>query len=325
MTSTSLNLVVAAAGLVMAAIVGWRAGRRPDALLAALLAAISVGSAMIALQHATRSAVEIDVYERIEYFCGFVLGPLLLLFTRGEWNGRDWRHFVPAFVLPPFVPPIGLLMLHQFAYTGAAAAAWRKKRPAWPGAFIAFFAAIHVAQVVRFSFSDVAWLRNVVPTSVSFAILGIALTGFQSAFPRVPRKYARSARPRDANALLDAVRRRMTTEKLFADCDLSLDSLAAKLGMTPHQLSQLLNESARESFRDFIARFRLEDFCARLRDPANDSLTIEGIALQSGFGSRSGLYAAFQRYAGMTPVQYRAAARMLSMPDGVDKTDAPHR
>jgi AraC-like DNA-binding protein len=317
MTSLSLNLVVSAAGVAMGGVVFARRLR----VLGVLLAGVATVSAVIALQHAISSSLLIDVLERIEYAISVGAGPLVLLYTRGQVRKRDWIHSIAIVPAVVFLPPIQFVMIHQMSYTAAAARTWQTRRTPWAGTLIASFALIHLAQITRLAFSHVDTLRNIVPTVVSLAILGIALTGFQAAFPRSTQKYARSSRPAIS---LDSIRARISQERLFADCDLTLASLAQRTGLTPHQLSQLLNESG-HPFREFITAFRIRDFCARLSDPSTDRLTIEAIAEGSGFGSRSGLYAAFRRETGKSPVEYRKAARSLSTPNGLDKPDEAHR
>jgi AraC-like DNA-binding protein len=303
---------MSAAGLAMAGVVFVRRLW----ILGALLAAVATASATIALQHAISSSLAIDILERVEYVISVSAGPLVLFYTRGAVRKRDWVHaiaIIPAVVL---LPPIELVMIHQMAYTAFAARVWLTKRTAWAGTLIASFAIIHVAQIIRLSFSHVDALRNIVPTFVSLAILGIAVTGFQAALPR-GAKYARSSRP---PVSLDTISQRIAGERLFADCNLTLASLARQTSLTSHQLSQLLNESG-QPFREFITTFRVQDFCERLKDPSTDRLTIEAIAEGSGFGSRSGLYAAFRKQTGMSPVEYRKTARSLSTPNGMDKSD----
>ena len=80
-------------------------------------------------------------------------------------------------------------------------------------------------------------------------------------------------------------------------------------GVTPHQLSEVLNRYARVTFHDLINQRRVEDVKAQLLDPASERFTIEGIGASAGFGSRSALYAAFRRLENTTPTAFRASLR----------------
>jgi AraC-like DNA-binding protein len=70
-----------------------------------------------------------------------------------------------------------------------------------------------------------------------------------------------------------------------------------------------LNRVAGVSLRELLTRRRVEDVKVQLGQPDSDRFTIEGIGATAGFGSRSALYAAFQRHEGMTPAAYRDAIR----------------
>ena len=51
--------------------------------------------------------------------------------------------------------------------------------------------------------------------------------------------------------------------------------------------------------------FRVEAAIAKLQDPAFDQLSVEGIGLESGFQSRSAMYAAFKKQTGYSPGHFR--------------------
>jgi len=61
------------------------------------------------------------------------------------------------------------------------------------------------------------------------------------------------------------------------------------------------------NFNDFLHHHRLQEAAARL---AGEDLPILTIALESGYGSIGPFNRAFRQRFGMTPTEYRAAARM---------------
>lgn len=97
----------------------------------------------------------------------------------------------------------------------------------------------------------------------------------------------------------------MRTEKPYLNSDLTAVELAKQLKLTRHQLSQILNEQLGKNFYDFINGFRVETFKTHLQDPAFAHYNILGIALESGFKSKSSFNAIFKKMTGMTPSQYR--------------------
>ncbi|QCK13861.1 helix-turn-helix domain-containing protein [Mangrovivirga cuniculi] len=97
----------------------------------------------------------------------------------------------------------------------------------------------------------------------------------------------------------------MVENKPFLDPNLTLDSLSDLLGVHSKKLSMILNQKMGTSFYDFINKARVEEVKVKIADPGNDHLTILGIALDSGFNSKSSFNAIFKKYTGMTPRQYK--------------------
>jgi AraC-like DNA-binding protein len=108
--------------------------------------------------------------------------------------------------------------------------------------------------------------------------------------------------------LLAHLEQLMQTEKPWLENDLTLSELAGRLALSPHHLSQLLNDSLGESFFDFINARRVAEVRRCLRDPAYAQQTILEIALGAGFNSKAAFNTAFRRHAGTTPSAYRREA-----------------
>ncbi len=106
-----------------------------------------------------------------------------------------------------------------------------------------------------------------------------------------------------------AIRRRllsiMERERLFLDPDLTLPELSERLGVSPHHLSQVINEDLNKSFFDFVNEYRVRETQRLLSSPEAQHLSILGIALDAGFNSKSAFYSAFSKHTGMNPSQYR--------------------
>lgn len=91
----------------------------------------------------------------------------------------------------------------------------------------------------------------------------------------------------------------------YRDPELSLGSLAGKLGMTTHELSGLINTVLKKNYNDFINGFRVAEVISRLRDPAYDQLTLEGIAYGAGFNSPRTFHRVFKDMTGKTPAEFK--------------------
>lgn len=97
----------------------------------------------------------------------------------------------------------------------------------------------------------------------------------------------------------------MRKEKLFLREDFSLPFLAKKLGVSPHHLSQILNESLGQSFFDYAAQWRIAEAQRLLVSSENQHIKIEEIAEMVGYNSKSAFNTAFKKIVGQTPSQYR--------------------
>jgi YesN/AraC family two-component response regulator len=112
----------------------------------------------------------------------------------------------------------------------------------------------------------------------------------------------------DKNLMLDiakSLENVMKEEKPFLNKNLSLSILADKLGIRTHVLSFVLNTHYNENFYTYVNNFRI-DYCkALLKNPKKQHLSIEGIALEGGFGSKSTFNTLFKKQTGVTPTQFK--------------------
>ncbi|MCP4137726.1 MAG: AraC family transcriptional regulator [bacterium] len=107
----------------------------------------------------------------------------------------------------------------------------------------------------------------------------------------------------ETNELHDRLVELMEKEKVFADEEISLSDLADELTITPHQLSQFLNERLSLNFYSFINQYRVKEAMIMLIEEPDR--TILSVAHAVGFNSKSSFYDAFSRFTGKTPSQYR--------------------
>jgi AraC-like DNA-binding protein len=137
---------------------------------------------------------------------------------------------------------------------------------------------------------------------------------------RVPLSYRPQPappKPRYANSLLsDADRGRflaaltgcMETAQPYRDGELTLEQLAGQVAMTPHELSQLINDACGANFQEYLNRYRVAALQGALRDGRQAGASILELALASGFNSKSALNRVFKKHTGMTPSQFRSEA-----------------
>lgn len=107
----------------------------------------------------------------------------------------------------------------------------------------------------------------------------------------------------DPGPLVEGLSRLMNEEKIYKDWELKSSDLASQLGISSHQLSELLNTVMGTNYFDFVSRYRVEEAKRLLsREPEWDAIRI---GLESGFSSKATFYRAFKEGTGMTPQAYR--------------------
>jgi len=118
-------------------------------------------------------------------------------------------------------------------------------------------------------------------------------------------KYEKSSLSKaKAESLLEQLEQLMLNEKVYLNPTLNLPQLAERLSITPHQLSQLLNQFQGETFSDFVNRCRVEHFKNAVLAPANAHLSLLAIAFESGFNSKAAFNTVFKKIVGMTPSDF---------------------
>ena len=107
----------------------------------------------------------------------------------------------------------------------------------------------------------------------------------------------------DVDGSVAALARLMDEEHLYQNEALNLPTLADAVGLSAHQLSELLNERLGMSFSLYLKERRVAAACARLRAEPDEAILDVGLAV--GFSSSSAFYAAFREITGKAPGQYR--------------------
>lgn len=106
----------------------------------------------------------------------------------------------------------------------------------------------------------------------------------------------------EAQAIYEQMVFFMDEQRPWLDGGLSLQSMAATLGLSTNHLSQVINECERRSFRDAINARRVCEACRRLDQDSNTNLL--DLAMDCGFNSKSSFNRAFRKFTGKTPSEY---------------------
>jgi AraC-like DNA-binding protein len=94
-------------------------------------------------------------------------------------------------------------------------------------------------------------------------------------------------------------------QTLYLNPELRLSDLAAAVGMRPYRVSEVLNRGLHTSFYDLINRYRVAKAQQLLCSPSASHLNLLGVAMESGFKSKSVFNEAFKKKTGLTPSQFR--------------------
>ena len=85
----------------------------------------------------------------------------------------------------------------------------------------------------------------------------------------------------------------MTEQKLYANSLISVEKLAKLIGEPGYVISQVINEKMEVSFYNWIARCRVEEAKRLMTDPKTRQYTVEQIAEEVGYNSKSAFNKAF--------------------------------
>jgi len=119
------------------------------------------------------------------------------------------------------------------------------------------------------------------------------------------RPAKKSSLSKNTNQYHEQLMKLIHEEHIYTDVHLSLDQLAARLSISSGYLSQIIKEKENQNLFEFINHFRVEAVKRKLLDDSFHNYSIMGIALESGFNSKSTFNAVFKKFTGMTPSAYK--------------------
>lgn len=155
----------------------------------------------------------------------------------------------------------------------------------------------------------------IIPAILSLFVYAMAYIGLRK--PEVltgaddlpsPPRYQKSTLTRDrADTYVQRLVVLMNKDKPYLDGELTLQKLAKAVAISPHHLSQTINEQLNQSFIDFVNAYRIEEAKRMLVDPARKHYSILAVSEEVGFNSKSAFNTAFKKHVNMTPSEFRKA------------------
>ena len=96
----------------------------------------------------------------------------------------------------------------------------------------------------------------------------------------------------------------MAEEQPWLEPELTLTEVAKRLRITPGLLSKVINSGCGQNFNDFVNAYRVQEAQRLLADPRFAHYSLVGMALESGFNSRSTFNRVFKKMLGQAPSEF---------------------
>jgi len=120
-----------------------------------------------------------------------------------------------------------------------------------------------------------------------------------------PAPYEKSGLSEEKALIYEKKLMQLMEDGLYRDSTLTLNSLALKLDISAHNLSEIINTRIKQNFFDFVNSYRVKQVKNDLSQESKQNLTLLAIAFDAGFNSKSSFNAVFKKHTGKTPSQYR--------------------
>ena len=98
----------------------------------------------------------------------------------------------------------------------------------------------------------------------------------------------------------------LETEKIFLQSNLKAEDVLNFLDITYKELHHLLKEHLNTTFPNLINEYRVKTAKELLANPAQSNLSMDEVAILSGFGTRQTFYKVFQASVGVSPGMFKA-------------------
>ena len=117
--------------------------------------------------------------------------------------------------------------------------------------------------------------------------------------------YLNLVNPDLMTVLMNRIIEYIGTRKMYKDKSYSAKRLALDIGTNTRYVSAVLNVRFGMNYTSFVNRYRVSEAMMLLKDEQYRGLTMEDISAMVGFANRQSFYAAFYRFEGITPRQYK--------------------
>jgi AraC-like DNA-binding protein len=101
----------------------------------------------------------------------------------------------------------------------------------------------------------------------------------------------------------------MQEKQIYTDHKISRKTIADMLGTNEHYLYECIRGYTNMSFSEYITSLRLLHARKLLVEKKKENMTVDAIAFESGFNSRSAFYRVFRKKHELSPDEFRKSNR----------------
>lgn len=109
----------------------------------------------------------------------------------------------------------------------------------------------------------------------------------------------------DRQSIAKDLMRFIRIERNYRNINLCRDDVAEILGVTKGMLTSVIHNELQTTFADLVNRYRANHAYKLLMSAEEDSVTLEEIAIMSGFSNRMTMHRAFLKVYGKSPGKVR--------------------
>jgi AraC-like DNA-binding protein len=110
---------------------------------------------------------------------------------------------------------------------------------------------------------------------------------------------------KDMERIFISLEKIMQEDKLFLEPTLNLKELSNQVKIPQHHITQTLNSYANQTFYDYVNAYRIKFFIEKLKNGEANNFSLLGLALDSGFNSKSSFNRIFKNVTGFSPSEYK--------------------
>lgn len=103
----------------------------------------------------------------------------------------------------------------------------------------------------------------------------------------------------------DKIKSEMEEKKYYMNQNLTLHSFAEEIKISARKISCCINQNLKLNFNEWVNNYRVDKAIEIIKADSKNLLSIEGIGFETGFKSRSAMYAAFKKKINQSPGYFR--------------------